>query len=206
MASSLFGALLLLPPLEMFLGAKGAEMLASLARVPVVRRESIPLSLAARQALTVQPEAVGYRDAASGEIDLTRVPGPPTVRREDHRISFHLDRGRVVALGLAGRKRRWGTILKINVRAEHDQLVLSSGYYPVGIFGSLCLLAFWFDWHLTPWSMISLLAVALVIVGVTYRTARRSAKAVHAAVVQELRARLAALASAAADDQEEPSR
>ena len=73
MASSLFGALLLLPPLEMFLGAKGAEMLASLARVPVVRREPIPLSLAARQALTVQPEAVGYRDV---------LLEPSTCRRE----------------------------------------------------------------------------------------------------------------------------
>ena len=189
--SSLFPAFFLGSVIEILLAVKWPQVLAFLARIPFARRDTITLSPAVHRALTVHSEAASYREVAPSRIDLTKLVGPSVVRGDDHEVSFFLDRGLVVARDLMGLTRRWRGVVRVDLHAERERLVLTSGYYPVGLIAGLCFVFSFGTSFPVPLVARFLFPAFIVLVGCVGGHGR--AKRTLAAARHELEARVAAL-------------
>ena len=166
--------------------------LALLARAPLGRR-SLPLRPGAARALSLTFEPAGYREAAPRTIDLERLGEPRVVRRGRLDVFFFLERGLLLAREGFSLVNRARPVVRVQVRAERDRLVLTSGFYPTSLLTLLTFLGAMAQASPRGTSGGLLFFGAVLFSLGTWAVSLQAAKRARDAAIAELEARLGAL-------------
>jgi hypothetical protein len=178
---------------ELFLAQKLPALLAVLARIPLGPERTIPLTPSAARALGTPSELVGYREGAPASIDLAKLGGPRVVKRwDDLAIFFFLERGLLVARRGFGWQKKQRPLVRVDVRAEPDRLVVRSGFYPPTLIAMLLFVAT-IGFLRSTFPALFMIGFAAIFSVVACLTALGPAKSHLVDAVAELEARLATL-------------